>query len=219
MTMPPEVCVAEPHKERPWLLPLKLAAGGFLMLVAIGGSVGATVAAVERGWTGYRMGVVMGFVIAASAIAAWLLWSVYRRPERGLEPRNIGTARRLTIASGAIGGLLGGMLAIAGLASGDKSDGLSMFSSAPLPPLLAAAVLAAIAVVIPISWVWHRSIDEHESAAYRFGALIGINVYFFLSAGWWIAARGGFVPAPDGVAIFLTTVAAWGLGWAWARYR
>ena len=219
MTVPPEALLDEPPRERPWLLPLKLAGIGLLVSSAAGGAIGGAVAASERGWTGPRVAVVVAFALVAIAAAAWIVRLLRRRPDTGPEARNVGTARRMMVLSGAIGGVLGMLMAVAGLSGANRPTGFEAFSNAPLPPLLAAAIIAVLALVIPISVTWHRSIDEHEAAAYRFGALLGINVYFFLSTVWWIAARGGFVPAPDGVAVFFVTIGAWGLGWAWARFR
>ena len=125
----------------------------------------------------------------------------------------------MVIASGAIGGVIGLAIAVATIAPGG-APAFNPLADAPLPPLLAAALIAVLVLVVaPVTWIWHRSIDEHEAAAYRFGALVGIYAYATLSAVWWLGARGGFLPPVEGLAVFFATIAVWGLGWAWARFR
>jgi uncharacterized membrane protein YozB (DUF420 family) len=125
----------------------------------------------------------------------------------------------MVVASGAVGGVIGVVMAIATIGPGG-APAFRPFADAPIPPLIAAALIAIrVLVVAPVTWVWHRNIDEHEAAAYRFGSLIALYVYFWLSAVWGLAARGGFAPPIDGVIVFMVTIAVWGLGWAWARFR
>ena len=197
---------------------LKLGVGGLVAVFATGGAVGAGVAAAERGLTFGRAAVIAGFALVALAAAAWVVVLVRRARSTGPEARGVTTARRMVVVSGAIGGVLGVLLALAAIRRGGD-PGFEPFSTAPLPPLLAAAAIAVLVLVIPVTWIWHRNIDEHESAAYRLAALIALYVYFWLSVVWWLAARGGFLPAVDGMAIFVATITVWGLAWAWARFR
>ena len=197
---------------------LKLGIAGLVAVFATGGAVGAGVAAAERGLTLGRVAVVAGFALVALAAAAWVVVLLRRGRPVGPEARGVTTARRMVVVSGAIGGVIGVLLALAAIGRGGE-PAFAPFSSAPLPPWLAAAAIAVLVLVIPVTWIWHRNIDEHESAAYRLAALIALYVYFWLSMVWWLAARGGFLPAVDGMAIFAATIAVWGLAWAWARFR
>lgn len=219
MTSNPEFDAAEPRSEATFPLLVQIGIFGFVSIVSAGGALGATIALVQSEVTA-RRGVIVALFLGFTVASGFWLWKLVQRwPRPGIEARNVGTARRMTIASGVIGGLLGLSLPLIGLLGGGDLDPMAAFTDTPLPPWFALAVIAALCLVVPVSLIWHRSIDEHESNAYRFGALLAVNAYFFLSSIWWFAARGGFVSAPDGMAIFFVTVTTWGLGWVWARFR
>ena len=197
----------------------KLAAAVLATAFALGGATGGAVAAAERGWTLGRGAVVAAFAVAAVAGACWLIALLRRLAATGPQAPRIATARKMVIASAAIGGVIGLAIAVATISPGD-APAFNPLADAPLPPWLAAALIAVLVLVVaPVTWIWHRSIDEHEAAAYRFGALVGIYAYSALSAIWWLGARGGFLPPVDGMIVFFVTFAVWGLGWAWARFR
>ena len=80
-------------------------------------------------------------------------------------------------------------------------------------------LFAGIIVSLVLSVRWHRLLDEHERAAYDFGAVAAIYVYFTLSLMWWVLWRAALAPAPDGVAIFAIVTAVWLLGWLIRRFR
>jgi hypothetical protein len=96
-----------------------------------------------------------------------------------------------------------------------------LLSNEPLQPTVAIVLLVLMGVVLPIiSYVWHRSaVDEQEVAAYKDGALWGLNVFMLGTPIWWIAWRGGFVPAPDMIFIYFATVFVMGAVWMWKKYR
>jgi hypothetical protein len=123
--------------------------------------------------------------------------------------------RTVLIICGAMGGAIGMALSLGG------SSPLTAFSNEPLPAWLAIVLTVPIAVILPIlSLYWHRSVaDEQEAAAYNKGALIGIYTYFIGAPTWWLLWRGGLVPAPDGILIYLITMAVTGTIWLWAKYR
>ena len=197
----------------------KLALATLVTAFALGGATGAMVATAERGLSVGRGAVIAGFALAAIAGAYWLIALLRRLAATGPQAPRIATARKMVIASGAIGGIIGLAIAVATIAPGD-APAFNPLAGAPLPPWLAAALIAVLVLVVaPVTWIWHRSIDEHEAAAYRFGALVGIYAYSALSAIWWLGARGGFLPPVDGMIVFFVTFAVWGLGWAWARFR
>ena len=198
---------------------LKIAAAGLLVLFTLGATVGAFVATADLGITPKRIVLTAGLVLAAIAAGYWLVSLLRRFPSTGPEAPRVATARRMVVISGAVGGLLGVLMAVATIGVGD-APAFAPFSDAPLPPLLAALLIAILVLVVPpVTWIWHRSIDEHETAAYRLAALIALYAYFWLSVVWWLGARGGFLPPVEGIIVFFVTIAVWGLGWAWARFR
>ena len=97
----------------------------------------------------------------------------------------------------------------------------SAFSDAPLPPALAVGLALPIAVLLPLLCLyWHRWVaDEQDAAAYGKGALIGLYTYFIGAPTWWLLWRGGLLPAPDGILIYLAIITITGIIWLWAKYR
>ena len=118
-------------------------------------------------------------------------------------------------------GIFGGLIALA-LIAGDimgANDG-NIFGNGALPPALAIIVSVAIGIVLPaVTYYWHkRVIDEQEEAAYRTGALIAIYAFWFIAPGWWLLWRGGMLPEPDGVALYLMTTFVALIIWFWRKY-
>ena len=160
---------------------------------------------------------IMGVFAALTLAAFWFAWVSARRyyRENGpLSPR----ARRATIsalAAGGIGVVMGVWMSFAGDAPDQPSD----VAAGPLPSGVAAALIAVIVLVIaPVTWFWHRNIDEHEEQSYRTGALIALYFYSAATPIWWLGSRGGFLPAADGMTIYLATMAVWGLVWFRQRH-
>lgn len=161
--------------------------------------------------------VIMGVFVVLTLGAFWYAWVSARRyyRENGpLSPR----ARRATISAvvaGGIGLVMGVWMSFAGDAPDQPFD----VATGPLPAGVAAALIAVIALVIaPVTWFWHRNIDEHEEQSYRTGALIALYFYSAAAPIWWLGSRGGFLPAADGMTIYLATMAAWGLVWFRQRH-
>jgi hypothetical protein len=85
--------------------------------------------------------------------------------------------------------------------------------------LAAILLVAGLAGALLISVRWHALLDEHERAAYDFGAVAAIYVYFALSAGWWLLWRAALIGEPSGMAIFFIVMTVWMLGWLVRRFR
>lgn len=161
--------------------------------------------------------VIMGVFVALTLGAFWFAWVSARRyyRENGpLTPR----ARRATISAmvtGGIGLVMGVWMSFAGDAPDQPFD----VAAGPLPSGVAAALIAVIVLVIaPVTWFWHRNIDEHEEQSYRTGALIALYFYSAAAPIWWLGNRGGFLPAADGMTIYLATMAVWGVVWFRQRH-
>lgn len=161
--------------------------------------------------------VIMGVFAALTLAALWFAWVSARRyyRENGpLSPR----ARRATISAVVAGGLglvMGAWMSTAGDAPGQPFD----VANGPLPAGVAAALIAVIVLVLaPVTWFWHRNIDEHEEQSYRTGALVGLYFYSAVAPIWWLGHRGGFLPAVDGMTIYLATMAVWGVVWFRQRH-
>lgn len=186
-------------------------------IFAGGVALGIAIVAVTEGITAP----ILAIVAVALAVFAGCLWGLFRlKPwpadDEPLAPSQR-RARAMLVLSGGIGGLLGIILSLGML--GDEDLGL-VFSNAPLAPVAAAVVLAVWLLLTPVlTWVWWRNIDEHEAQAYTYGAVAALHIYYFVTPGWWIGWRGGFLPEPQHMLVFVLASIAWLGGWAWHRYR
>jgi hypothetical protein len=191
---------------------------GVVIVLAIGAMSGAGLALL-----GGKADLTEGALVVAGALLLGLasLWGLVRlRPWAGTgEPVSPNTrkANNLLLLSGGLGGLLGAALSFGTISSDDP---FALFSNSPMSLAIVIPALAVWLLLVPlISWQWHRSVDEHEAGAYRFGGLAGLYLFAFLAPAWWLAARGGLVPAPDTMVIYLIVMAVWCVGWFWRRYR
>ena len=126
-------------------------------------------------------------------------------------------SRKLLTLSGLIGGVVGILLVLGSLATGAEPP--SMLSNHPIEGWIAIAIIAVWLVVVPpLTWQWHRSIDEHEASAYRDGTLAGMYAYCAIAPTWWLGWRGGFLPEPQEMITFLAVIFVWGVVWVVRRH-
>ena len=192
---------------------LIISAGWVSILFLVGLSAGYTAAALYHGVPSTIDFVVLGAVALLIIAVAWSLWRYMSRPSLEPEAPRVKRARKLYYAMGAIGGVLGILLAVGNDAS------LGVFSNGPINPVVAIAAGAIFLTIVPVAtWMWWKSIDEHEASAYRDGSLIAIHAYFFIVPTWWLAARAGFVPPQDPMVVLLIVSTIWGAAWFGRRY-
>ena len=199
---------------------LRIVGLSLLVLFMVGVVAGFLAAHVDRGhgFTTKSIAVLGGIVVGA-LLCGWLLLRELRKPtgEEPLTPRER-TNRNLLIACGALGGVMGAGIMLAG--GGLEAGKWPLFSNDPLPTWVAAVMVAIIGGLLPvISYFWHRTVDEQEADAYKTGALYALYVYMLGAPIWWFAWRGGFAPEPNGTIIYFATVLTVGAVWIWKKYR
>jgi hypothetical protein len=187
--------------------------GGIVLIFMAGMIAGLLSSVIENGGMNIKAaGIlwVMLMVVGSIAYGMWRLW-----PEASNEPvaPRIRNARRILIASLALGAPLGFMLGVADEGTAE------FFSEAPVRPSIAAAVIAVWLIVAPLlSWLWWRQIDEHEAGAYRDGGLIAVHAYLFVTPAWWMATRAGWLPPQEPMLVLLGVCLVWSLVWFVRRY-
>jgi len=192
-----------------------------VFLVGVGGGVIA--AHMDHGGgVSMTFAALLAGVALALAGVVWLLLRNIKRPT-GEEPltKKERLNRNLLISSGAIGGVMGAMVVLALIASGEKITPGLAFSDAPLPTAVAIVLVVILGLIVPaLSYYWHRSaVDEQEADAYKTGALWGLYVFMIGGPVWWFAWRGGFAPEPNGMIIFFAVMITAGVIWFWKKYR
>ncbi|MFA9199679.1 MAG: hypothetical protein ACEQR8_00625 [Cypionkella sp.] len=186
------------------------------MLFATGVVAGVAAGSIERGAMKPLAGAILLAALAVAVLCGWLLRRSLPVIFAQTSPR-VGKARRMAVLSGVIGALIGMLMVLGSVWAGEEPP--SLFSNAPLPGFVALIAIAALLLLVPpITYIWHRSIDEHEALAYRDGTLAGIYAYCAIAPTWWLGWRGGFLPEPQEMITFLIVVAVWGIVWTVRRY-
>ena len=191
---------------------------GLVVLFSLGAIAGAAAAWIESpaNWGEATLAIAGALAVGAFATLGLLRLKPWAGSGEPVSPKTR-KANNLLLLSAVIGAVLGAALSI-GTISLDEP--FALFSNSPMSPAVVIAALAVWLLIVPvISWQWHRSIDEHEAEAYKFGGIAALYLYVFLVPAWWFAWRGGFVPAPDTMVIYLLVIGVFTVGWFWRRSR
>jgi len=107
------------------------------------------------------------------------------------------------------------------ITSGKIIDPFSALLTSPIPLTIVIPLVVFWGVIMPvIAWFWHtRAIDEQEANAYKDGGYYAAYAFLMLTPLWWLLWRGGLLPEPNGVAIYLTFSLVWTIVWFWKKYR
>jgi hypothetical protein len=98
-------------------------------------------------------------------------------------------------------------------------DTVDLYSNGPINAATAIAGIVVFGVITPaITWMWWRTIDEHEASAYTLGALISAHVYLIFVPVWWLAARAGWVPHQDPMVVWVVIATLWSVVWLYRRF-
>lgn len=211
---------AEPSSGIRSLLWATLAAIG--LLFSVGAGVGFLSAHNAQG--GGPLGVaalaVLAGFAALGAACVYAIWRQLVKTRHHVRAQN--RRERLSWAFTAIFCAIGAVTGIVFALSDDfGTASTSVFASTPLSPLVAIVMAGIWGVIIPATaWFWHnRAIDELEAAAYRDGGYYAGYAFLVVAPLWWILWRGGFLPAPDGVALYFGFAALWCIVWYWKKYH
>lgn len=194
----------------------RFAIGAIGLAFCLGGAFGYYRAASEHGdWT-HVDSAIFALFLAVAAGFVWLgytgLRGLFDRSEP-IGPRDLRTQRLIW---GSVG--LGIVLAIVMLVGGG-ADPDAVFSNSRLPTGVVAILVVGWLATLALSVVWHRTIDEHEEAAYNFGGMLSLYLYLTVTVLWWLLWRGGFAPQVDAMAILVAVTFVWLAGWMWQRGR
>lgn len=199
-----------------------------LGIVVTGGAIAGFLAEQQAqagrslGTTGIIAISVFGAIIVGLVYAIWHNGRLLSRDSGDLTRRER-LNRNIIIGCMALGAVMGGMLAVTGnLDVTDRASGApALFDDSPIPTIAALCIAFFWAVAMPvIAWFWHtRAIDEQEASAYRDGGYYSAYAYLILAPTWWLLWRGGLLPKPNGVAIFLAFTSIWTVVWFWKKYR
>jgi hypothetical protein len=98
------------------------------------------------------------------------------------------------------------------LAFARPSDGSlanDLYSNGPLPTALAVALAVLWLVGMPVlSAITRRNMDEVERGLLQFGESAGFRCFTIAAPVWWIGYRGGVLPQPDVMILFVGALIA-----------
>lgn len=170
-------------------------------------------------------GIVTFSIFAALIVGlSYAIWTNSRKLRADNEPltKRERLNRNIMLGCGLGGGVVGVTIALnSALTASPESDPIDLFVSSSIPPMVALLLAFFWGIIMPvIAWVWHkRAIDEQEASAYRDGGYYAAYAYLIGAPTWWLLWRGGLVPEPNGVAIFLLFTTIWSAVWYWKKYR
>lgn len=188
--------------------------GGFALVLVTGIIAGFSKASLEHGSrNGTDAAIIAVLTLGTIAIGygMWWFW-----PSVSGEPMAKSTrkAMRILYAMCGLGAVMGFAFAVT-----DESGSMALFSSGAIGKVTAALAILGWAVVVPVmTWIWWRTVDEHETAVYAESGLIAAHFYLFGVPTWWLATRAGWLSAQDPMIVWLVVVTMWSIIWLYRRY-
>ncbi|MCP9223185.1 hypothetical protein MKP08_10530 [Erythrobacter sp. LQ02-29] len=169
-----------------------------------------------RGEVGEGLPWVLAGVILL-ALFGWLSWR-YRPDFTMGEPHTPRGNRMRWAMAGIVAVSVAVGMATAMVAGPDKP--YILFSNAPLPKTLIWPLLLIWVVLLPPLFVFSlRNLDDFGRQAHDFGMMMGMQLIAFATPTWWLAWRGGLLPRPDAMVLFLAALAVANIAILWKRAR
>jgi hypothetical protein len=197
-----------------------------LAMFAIVGAIAAFLAVHNDHGGGALSAGGIAVMVAFVAMLCGLAYAIWRNAQKiklSGEPlsRRERLNRNIMTACILLGGVTGVALAFSGtFKNGDDFGHSTSFLYGPIPLPMTLVIVFFWLVVMPVvTWFWHtRAIDEQEASAYRDGGYYAANAYLFLAPAWWVLWRGGLLPEPNDIAIYLAFSIIWTAVWFRKKY-
>lgn len=114
------------------------------------------------------------------------------------------------------GGVLGGLVSVPLIDF--ENGGTLLFGNGPVGSLQAMFALGMWALILPIFIIFHRrSVDEVAREANDFGFMVGFQSFSVIAPVWWMGWRGGLLPQPDVMILFVSVLTIAWLAIIWRR--
>lgn len=158
--------------------------------------------------------VILGIVVGLFALVAYGMWRFWPSGSGQLVANSTRKATNILYAMGGLGVVTGLAFAVI---EGDTK--VSLFSNGPIGNVTAIVAIIGWALVAPVlTWLWWRTVDEHEKATYAEASLISVHFYMICAPTWWIATRAGWLPAQDPMIVWLIVLTVLTVVWLYRRY-
>ncbi|UOR14918.1 hypothetical protein [Qipengyuania aquimaris] len=182
-----------------------------LIFVWAGGKDIVTGEATQSDWIFTAIGILM------TPPVCWALWRYM--PDFTMGEPKTPRGNRIRWILGAV--IVIGVAISFPLINRDGPDGepLHLFSNSPLPTDAVWPMIALWAIAIPIiAYIARRNSDDYTLAANDFGFMLGGYLFYFTAPLWWIGWRGGLLPQPDVMIIFIASFVVINFGNLWKRH-
>ncbi|MEM7700640.1 MAG: hypothetical protein AAF251_01750 [Pseudomonadota bacterium] len=177
-----------------WSLCLTIPLGGLAVIAYAAGYYSATQSPTDL-W-------IMLIGIPIVLISGYVLWRTMPDFTMG-EPDTVRGRRIKWTTLGA--GFLGGLTTIPLIDF--ENGGTLLFSNGSVPSTQAMFAMAMWAAILPVFIIIHRrNADEVAREANDFGFMVGFQSFSVIAPVWWIGWRGGLLPQPDVMLLFVTVL-------------
>jgi hypothetical protein len=187
-------------------------AGTIGLLFIAGMIAGYASVAIAHGGPGLIDAAILSAMVALAALVAFAIWRWWPRGIEAPRSPRVRSARNILIAAFVIALALGVIIGFAGSGTG------AFLTNGPVSGTIALLAIAIWAVTFLLTWLWWRTIDEHEAGAYRDGALVAAHAYLFITPAWWMASRAGWLPAQEPILVLFVVSLVWSIVWFVRRY-
>lgn len=199
---------------------LRFASMALAMVVgvfALGFILGVGMAVVEEGSLDTPGAALIGGAMIVLAGSAWVFRRMAIAGRDEPVSASVRRSNRLTWISAIVGVGLALFMTLGSEIIGAPFD---LYTNDPVSASIAAIAIAVWLPIVPaITWRWYQAIDEHALQAYNFGALVALHLFVVAAPVWWLGWRGGFLPEPDIMLLYIAVLVVWCLAWSWRRYR
>lgn len=185
------------------LVPACLFAIGFGVFAGAIGGFGVTTIKHGFAWIGVLIAAPISLIGFAIMIATFRKWPTLQIGEP-ITPRT----RRQSYAMIALIVVAAFLPMLFLNGGGEGSSGrVDLYSNNPLPTGMAVTAAIIWLIGIPLlSQVTRRTMDEVEFGHLKFGETVGFRFFATVGPAWWLGFRGGVLPQPDVMILFVATL-------------
>lgn len=188
--------------------------GGITLVFLAGVFAGYFSVVIKHGGPSLIDAVILSIIIGLFALTAYGTWRLWPSASGEKVAKSTRKATNIIYAMCGLGVVMGFAFAV-----GESDGSVSLYSNAPIGNVTAIMAIIGWTLVTPVlTWLWWRTVDEHETAVYSEATVISAHIYIIGAPTWWIASRAGWVPAQDPMIVWLIVITVLTVIWLYRRY-
>ena len=104
------------------------------------------------------------------------------------------------------------------MADGPDGERISLYGNGPVPAWAATAMVAMWLVVMPALAIFgRRNSDDFGRTTADWASMVGFQFFAIVTPAWWMGWRGGFLPEPEAMLIFVAALVVMTIANTWKR--